>query len=204
MNQIQDAAPFTGRARSRGFSDSKDAHSHGQNLRAVRTDPAGVARGGEGWRWGRDRRDAKAGHPVFPFAEPSEGCVTEYVTLLGAERVQDAARTIFSAADRMSSAASAMYDAGNRLSQILDEHVTRFERATEQLIAALSQNTLQPTVAAAASPTSATPPGPSVEANPVVSMDVATGPDQGESEITQASPTHPMCEFVPAVGGGAA
>lgn len=78
------------------------------------------------------------------------------------------------------------------------EQVTRFERAAEQLIAALPPNTPQPAVAeSAASPTSATPPALSVEAElSSVAIGLAAEPSllaDGEPEIAQASSAHSAC-----------
>jgi hypothetical protein len=121
--------------------------------------------------------------------------VSDYVTLLGAETVQHAASSMSASAETMRSAASTIYDSNFRLSQILDEYVTRFERAVEQLIAALPPTSSQTpsasssAVAESASiSNSATPP----EANSVEGQPLA----DGEPVSAQGLPAHLMCGFV--------
>lgn len=65
--------------------------------------------------------------------------MSDYVTLLGTERVESAARTMSAAADRMAQAASSIYESNVRLQQILEEHTLRFERAIETLVECLER-----------------------------------------------------------------
>lgn len=58
--------------------------------------------------------------------------MTEYMTLLGAEQVQSAARTIESAASEMTRAASTISYALDAQQRFMDDWLQRFERAMEK------------------------------------------------------------------------
>jgi hypothetical protein len=68
----------------------------------------------------------------------------DYMTLLGAEQVQAAARTIASAADGMQSAASSFSCAVDKLERVLDDHARRIEQALEAHAAKIENSNYRP------------------------------------------------------------
>jgi len=58
--------------------------------------------------------------------------VSEYITLLGAEQVQSAARTMANAADEMRHAAGNIDEALRSHQRFLDDWLIRFQQAMEQ------------------------------------------------------------------------
>lgn len=59
--------------------------------------------------------------------------MSDYITLLGAEQVQHAARSIQAAAEEMARAASYSDETARQQRQFMDDWLQRFEQAIEKL-----------------------------------------------------------------------